>query len=525
MGNFFEWFFVFISEILKGFASIFKGFWEGIKQIFNIKNYIDIFKAHSSGFGVLEWILAILAIILVVAIFALIIFMIILAIRKYIRFRHSLVSDEDLLAEIAALQRQVLKMTKEKDEIMAMKVAQIGGGTLALGGATPMGALGDGQTAEQTEGGEEKTTEEGVVLTTVKRFSKLIEVDNFYKTYTPPEYDNNCTLEQICEDYRNFACSRMHLFYDIKTIRLFMAGMASTKLIILQGISGTGKTSLPYSFGKFLGVDTTIASVQPSWRDRTELFGFFNEFTKNFNETEVLKRIYSSSFNNDVNLILLDEMNIARVEYYFAEMLSILEMPNGDEWKLDLVPNVWSTDPENLDKGMIKIPQNVWYIGTANNDDSTFAISDKVYDRAQPINLDAKGIAFDAPDTPPMNLGYEHLNELFEDAFKKYPISEENLKKIQHLDLWVIEKLRVAFGNRIIKQMGLFVPVYVACGGDELDGIDYVMATKIFRKFESLNLSMLRDELRDLCTYLRKTFGSNSMKESIAYLERLQKLY
>ena len=65
----------------------------------------------------------------------------------------------------------------------------------------------------------------------------------------------------------------------------------------------------------------------------------------------------------------------------------------------------------------------------------------------------------------------------------------------------------------------------VACGGDELDGIDYVMATKIFRKFESLNLSMLRDELRDLCTYLRKTFGSNSMKESIAYLERLQKLY
>ena len=67
--------------------------------------------------------------------------------------------------------------------------------------------------------------------------------------------------------------------------------------------------------------------------------------------------------------------------------------------------------------------------------------------------------------------------------------------------------------------------LFVACGGDELDGIDYVMATKIFRKFESLNLSMLRDELKDLCTYLKKTFGSNSMKESIAYLERLQKLY
>ncbi|MBP3268851.1 MAG: hypothetical protein J6M07_11140, partial [Ruminococcus sp.] len=250
MSNFLEWFFVFISEILKGFASIFKGLWEGIKQIFNIKNYIDIFKAHSQSFGVLEWILAILSIVLVVAVFALIIFMIVLAVRKYIRFRHSLVSDEDLLEEIGLLQRQVLKMTKEKDEIMAMKVAQIGG-NLALGGAAGGTlSLGDGQEGEQPQG--EEQTQEGVVITTVKRFSKLIEVDNFYKTYTPPEYDNNISLEQICEDYRNFACSRMHLFYDIKTIRLFIAGMASTKLIILQGISGTGKTSLTYSFGKFL---------------------------------------------------------------------------------------------------------------------------------------------------------------------------------------------------------------------------------------------------------------------------------
>lgn len=352
-----------------------------------------------------------------------------------------------------------------------------------------------------------------------------MEVDAFYADYTPPAYDNEITLSGICEAYRNFACSRMHLYYDIRTVRLFLAGMASTKLIILQGISGTGKTSLPYSFGKFLQKDTTIASVQPSWRDRTELFGYFNEFTKNFNETEVLKRIYSSSFNNDVNLILLDEMNIARIEYYFAEMLSILEMPNADEWKLDLVPNSWSTDPINLDKGKLCIPQNIWYIGTANNDDSTYAISDKVYDRAQPINLDAKGVAFEAPDTPPMNLGYEHLNALFEAAFKEYPISQENLKKMQQLDLWVIEKLRVAFGNRILKQMNLFVPVYVACGGDELDGIDYVMATKIFRKFESLNLAMLRDELKELCVYLQKLFGRGTMTESIAYLERLQKLY
>ena len=73
--------------------------------------------------------------------------------------------------------------------------------------------------------------------------------------------------------------------------------------------------------------------------------------------------------------------------------------------------------------------------------------------------------------------------------------------------------------------MNLFVPVYVACGGEELDGIDYVLATKIFRKFESLNLAMLRDELKELVVYMNKSFGKGRMAESIAYLERLQKLF
>lgn len=525
MDNFLKWFFAFISEILQGFGQIFSGLWNGIVQIFNIGRYVEIFKEYSTEFGALEWILAILSILLVIAVFALLIFIIVLIIRKYIRFRHSIVSNEDLLEEISVLQQRVIKMVKEKDEIMAMKVAQMG--LPASGAAMVPGQLAADGTAAAGEGGEgtAPALDAGIVQTTERRFSKLMEVDNFYSNFLPPEYDEKITLPELVERYRNFACSRMHLYYDVKTIRLFFAGMASTKLIILQGISGTGKTSLPYSFGKFLQVDTTIASVQPSWRDRTELFGYFNEFTKNFNETEVLKRIYASGYNNDVNVILLDEMNIARIEYYFAEMLSILEMPNADEWELDIVPNAWSTDPVKLDHGKIRIPQNIWYVGTANNDDSTFVISDKVYDRAQPINLDEKGIAFNAPDTPPVHLSFSHLNALFEEAFQMYPISQENLKKIHQLDLWVIEKLRVAFGNRILKQMGLFVPVYVACGGDELDAIDYVLATKIFRKFEALNLAMLREELKELCVYLQKLFGKNKMGESIAYLERLQKLF
>lgn len=542
MDTFFQFFFSFVTEILMGFRDIFVGIWNGLRRLFNIPKYIDIFKTYSEDFSTAEFVAAIIAVIVVIAIFCLLLFMLIMLFRKYFRFRKSIVGQEDLLEELAGLQNQVLKLIDEKDKIMAMKVSQIGGDLSLAGPVSDMGreaavtqetdlvepALASG--AEQKDVGlttapVAKETKGEVNFDGKTRFVRLREVDKKYMSYTRPEYNEQITLPEICEMFRNYACSQMGLYYEIKIIRLFLAGMASTKLLLLQGISGTGKTSLPYSFGKFLENDATVASVQPSWRDRTELFGYFNEFTKKFNETEVLRRMYEASYNDDVNVIILDEMNIARVEYYFAEMLSVLEMPNPEEWELELVPSVWENDPLHLEDGRLKIPQNMWYIGTANNDDSTFAVSDKVYDRAQPINLDAKGVPFEAPETPPLHLSYSHLRSLFNDAIAKYPVSEENLIKIGNLDIYVIEKMRLAFGNRIMKQLKDFVPVYVACGGTELDGIDYILVTKVFRKFESLNLAFIRDEISGLITFMDKSFGKNQMLESKAYLKRLQKLY
>lgn len=376
----------------------------------------------------------------------------------------------------------------------------------------------------KASGDEKEETNENVLGEEESRFYKLTQVDKEYKNYVPPVYDNEITLPEICERFRNFACSRMKLFYDIKIIRLFLASFASTRLIILQGISGTGKTSLPYAFGKFLQNDATIASVQPSWRDRAELFGYFNEFTKRFNETEVLKKMYEATHNENIYLTILDEMNIARVEYYFAEMLSILEMPSRDEWVVDLVPNMWPTDPENIIEGKLHLPDNMWYIGTCNNDDSTFAVTDKVYDRAMSIDINEKGHPFEAPDTEPLNLSYKHLEAMFVEAFEKHKVSDENLQKIANLDDYVIEHFRIAFGNRIVKQLKQYVPAYVACGGTEIDGIDYVLCHKIFRKFSSLNLSFVRDEIPGLISYLDKLFGKNNMGECKDFLRRLHKL-
>ena len=511
MDGFLDWFFAFISTMVDGIWMIISGFFKGLFQIFNVVNYIEQFQEYKGGFSVLDWILAIFGFILVLALWVVLIYLIVIGIRKYIRFRKSAVGSEELLEEVATLHRDVLKLTKEREKLLALKIGETDVSVRDLD--------------DILSGGGEEQKEEEVEEGVLPRFYKLDSIDQKYLTYVAPDYRQEFTLEELCRDFRNFACSRMGLFYDEKVIRLMFAGLASTKLILLQGISGTGKTSLPYAMGKFFERDATIASVQPSWRDRTELFGFFNEFSKKFNETDVLRRVYEASYNDDINVIILDELNIARVEYYFAEMFSIMEMPDSNEWKIELVSSSWDNDPKHLSDGKLLIPQNTWYIGTANNDDSTFSISDKVYDRALTINIDNKGIPFEAPDTPPSLISYSSVNALYEKAIEENPVDERYLQMIEDLDTYVIKKFRVAFGNRIIKQLKIFVPVYVACGGDALEGIDHILATKVFRKFEMLNLALIRDEIKGLINYLNALFGKDKMKSSIEFLERLQRSY
>ena len=115
-----------------------------------------------------------------------------------------------------------------------------------------------------------------------------------------------------------------------------------------------------------------------------------------------------------MDVIVLDEMNLARIEYYFAEFLSIMEMRDPNDWVLDLIPAPMSNDPVNLKEGKLLIPQNVIFFGTANNDDSTFTISDKVYDRAISIFFDDKGRPFEAPTQEPMSIPYNQIRRLYD---------------------------------------------------------------------------------------------------------------
>jgi len=122
-----------------------------------------------------------------------------------------------------------------------------------------------------------------------------------------------------------------------------------------------------------------------------------------------------------------------------------------------------------------------------------------------------------------MDINSSYLESLFDKAVEEFSLTDKNLEKIQTMEDYVIKHFRVAFGNRIMKQLKTFVPVYVASGGKESDGIDYFIAKKIFRKFDQLNISLIRDEIDPFIAYLNKEFGNNAMKECIEYMERLKK--
>ncbi len=353
------------------------------------------------------------------------------------------------------------------------------------------------------------------------RFDMLKQLDAELYKRQPTDFVDEVTLSDFCEAFRNFAAGKLHLYYDIRIIREFIAGLAVSHILILQGMSGTGKTSLAFAFGEFIGNPSTVIPVQPMWKDRSDLLGYYNEFTKRFNETQLLQKIYEANGREDMFITILDEMNIARVEYYFAEFLSLLEIPNPDSRNLDVVTDHWPDDPEGIVNGRVRLPENMWFLGTANNDDSTFAISDKVYDRAMVINIDTKSEPFMASAGRELPISAKKFKELTDNAIRTHAVSETTRERLKQIDGYLAENYHVSFGNRIMKQIMTYVPVYVACGGDELDALDDILAKKVLRKLETQNMTYRKAELETLCDTFNEYFGTERMTRCLKAVRRI----
>lgn len=356
------------------------------------------------------------------------------------------------------------------------------------------------------------------------------------------------SLKEIVTHVKNYAGSRpseSQLYYTDNDIRAFLAGMAVSRLIILQGMSGTGKSSLPRIFSEAISGFNRLIPVESSWRDRNELLGYYNDFNKKFNAKSFTIELYRSSKDRCQAIptfIVLDEMNLARIEYYFSDFLAILQEPDHDKWLIELVssdmrtlpmelpesvkakmkketPSIYSiwkkiersrqgdlkaetSDEEKaalteylekmgqltgakslIDGRKIRVTDNIWFIGTANRDESTFEISDKVYDRAQVVSLDRKGIS-DGPYKPTSQkyISVEDLVGYFNQAIRDNKTQKEVEERLNDLDQLLMEKFDMSFGNRIVSQTINFVAVFVAAGGALNNALDYQISTKILRK-------------------------------------------
>lgn len=356
------------------------------------------------------------------------------------------------------------------------------------------------------------------------------------------------SLRDIVSHVKNYAGSRNkdeRLYYTDNDIRAFLAGMAVSRLIILQGMSGTGKSSLPRIFSEAISGFNRLIPVESSWRDRNELLGYYNDFNKKFNAKSFTIELYRSTKKRCKEVptfIVLDEMNLARIEYYFSDFLAILQEPDHDKWLIELVSSdmrtlpmelpeevkqkmrkddptvfaIWekiersrqgdlkseTSDEEKemltsylaklgrltgakdlIDGRKIRVTDNIWFIGTANQDESTFEISDKVYDRAQVVSLNRKGVSEGKyANTEKKYISVTDLIKLFESAINAYKEKAEVEARLEELDAVLMDEFDISFGNRIVTQTVDFAAVFTAAGGSLEDALDYQISTKILRK-------------------------------------------
>ncbi|CKF65118.1 5-methylcytosine-specific restriction enzyme B [Streptococcus pneumoniae] len=217
-------------------------------------------------------------------------------------------------------------------------------------------------------------------------------------------------------------------FYEKKDLINFFLSLKTKPFVILSGISGTGKTKIVQWFAESLGATEengqfTLIPVRPDWSDSSDLLGYVN-LQGEFQERTLIKVLEAADANpNRPYFVVLDEMNLARVEYYFSDFLSVIESRKWKDRKIVTSPVL----PESITNKHITIPSNVYIIGTVNMDETTHPLSKKVLDRANTIefntvNLDYFNFLMDVEEKEAevasnrsLETEYLHLKECFKE--------------------------------------------------------------------------------------------------------------
>ena len=282
------------------------------------------------------------------------------------------------------------------------------------------------------------------------------------------------------------------LTFPDRVVNAFHASLKTadmSPLVVLAGISGTGKSELPMRYAEGMGIHLVSLAVQPRWDSPNDLFGFYNHLEGRYKATELARAMVQferynrptwpmpdgwekeNAKSEAMLLVLLDEMNLARVEYYFSEFLSKLETRRGvnvdkssDRAKAEIALDMGSLQ---LNEAAIKLypDRNVLFAGTMNEDESTQSLSDKVLDRAcvmrfgRPRDLTLQQQV--AKVRPPVNLVGLTFSQ-----WKEWCGSKLDKEELEKLEIWikrlndVMEKLNRPFGHRVGQAIARYAANY-----------------------------------------------------------------
>ncbi|MEW9672867.1 DUF3578 domain-containing protein [Ammoniphilus sp. 3BR4] len=258
-----------------------------------------------------------------------------------------------------------------------------------------------------------------------------VEKDGDFYTFIDKEAK---AMEQVVDvneqlSFMKSFIRRKGFYYPEYMIENFYLSLKTKPFIILAGISGTGKTKLVKLFAEAMGAKMELIPVRPDWSDPTDLLGY-RDLSGHFREgrlTQVLLEASQPHNKNRIYFICLDEMNLARVEHYFSDILSIMETEKreGDRILTDALLS------GEVQFGTVYIPDNVYLIGTVNMDETTHPFSKKVLDRAQAIEFNYINLntfpdedAIDRVEEKPKSIGNPFLKRDYltlQDAYSNYP--------------------------------------------------------------------------------------------------------
>lgn len=413
----------------------------------------------------------------------------------------------------------------------------------------------------------EKEIEEAQMQLQHKKEAVYNELNDLYKeartlgfsltTYKPEQEEtkeqNTSTVRELPESEQELITAiqqqiaRSGLYYEEDTLRQFYSALKANQFVILSGPSGTGKTSLISAFAKATSSEAKVIPVQPSWTDKQDLLGYYNPLDKQYVPSALLDAMIEAEENKDrLYLICLDELNLAQIEYYFADILSLreqtdipLELYSKYEYEQNLAEICWflqrgselSKQNEQANTALetiienelhvqtidqfrytqryqnlrrynwsLHIPENVRFIGTMNIDGTVRPLSPKVVDRSFIIPIELQTYDGKVADE-------EYCFDLTYAAFSPMPEIDRHNEIKATLKRQLVDDLQALdanFNTRVENHLDAYIAIQQYLSVEEEKIYDELILLKLLPRIEKMidfdiNVTQFLDKVQQLC--------------------------